>query len=67
MVRVELGGQDMPHNMSVTVRHDDMQGVFYVAASSIPGLEARASGLDELFKIVEQRIPELMTETAAAA
>ena len=57
----------MPHNMSVTVRHDDLQGVFYIAASSIPGLEARASGLDELFKIVEERIPGLLSEAQAAA
>lgn len=57
----------MPHNMSVTVCHDDMQGVFYVAASSIPGLEARASGLDELFKIVEDRILGLVTEELVAA
>ncbi len=57
----------MPHNVSVTVRHDDMQGVFYIAESSIPGLEARASGLDELFRIVEERIPGLMPESAVAA
>jgi len=57
----------MPHNVSVTVRHDDLQGVFYIAASSIPGLEARASGLDELFRLVEERIPGLVSEASAAA
>jgi hypothetical protein len=57
----------MPHNVSVTVRHDDLQGVFYIAASSIPGLEARASGLDELFKLVEERIPGLVGQASAAA
>ena len=57
----------MPHNASVTVRHDDLKGVFYVAASSIPGLEARARGLDELFRMVEERIPALIGKTAAAA
>ena len=56
----------MPHNVSVTVRHDDLQGVFYIAESSVPGLEARASGLDELFRLVEEQIPDLMPETVAA-
>jgi hypothetical protein len=57
----------MPHNVSVTVRHDDLQGVFYIAGSSVPGLEARAQGLDELFRIVEERIPSLMPKVPAAA
>ena len=57
----------MPHDVSVTVRHDDAKGVFYVAASSVPGLEARAKGLDELFRLVEQRIPGLMGRTPATA
>ena len=57
----------MPHNVSVTVRHDDQKGVFYVAASSVPGLEARAKGLDELFRMVEERIPALMEKSPVAA
>jgi hypothetical protein len=57
----------MPHNVSVTVRHDELQGVFYIAGSSVPGLEARAQGLDELFRIVEERIPSLMPKVPAAA
>lgn len=57
----------MPHNVSVTVRHDDLKGVFYVAASSVPGLEARAKGLDELFRLVEERIPQLIDPSPAAA
>lgn len=57
----------MPHNVSVTVRHDDQQGVFYIADSSVPGLEARAPGLDELFRMVEERVPGLVREAPAAA
>ena len=57
----------MPHNVSVTVRHDDRQGVFYIAESSVPGLEARAPGLDELFRLVEEKIPNLMPGEPVAA
>ena len=56
----------MPHNVSVTVRHDESKGVFYIAESSVPGLEARAEGLDELFRLVEQRITKLIPEPVAA-
>lgn len=56
----------MPHNVSVTVRHDDSKGVFYISECSVPGLEAKAEGLDELFRLVEERLEALAPKAAAA-
>lgn len=56
----------MPHNVSVTVRHDYSKGVFYIANSSVPGLKAQAAGLDELFKLIEERVAALVKSPVAA-
>lgn len=45
---------------TVTCRWDEEGGVWYVAASDVPGLATEAETLDELVRKLEDLIPELL-------
>jgi hypothetical protein len=46
---------------NVTVRRDDTERVYYVVSSDIPGLHAESSSADELFAIVRDLAPDLLS------
>lgn len=45
---------------TVTVCHDEQEGVWYVQSSDVPGLNAEASTLDDLVDIITDLAPELV-------
>jgi predicted RNase H-like HicB family nuclease len=45
---------------TVTVSHDEDEGVWFVQSSDIPGLHAEAKTLDELVEVVTDLAPELV-------
>jgi len=45
---------------SVTIGRDDDAGVYYVAASEIPGLHAEAETADALIAVILDLVPELL-------
>ena len=45
---------------TVTVSHDENEGVWFVQASDIPGLNAEAPTLDELVEVIADLAPELV-------
>jgi hypothetical protein len=50
---------------NVIIHRNDTEHIYYVASSDIPGLHAESSSIDELFKIVRDLAPDLLSvETA---
>ncbi|HUE46946.1 MAG TPA: DUF1902 domain-containing protein [Aestuariivirgaceae bacterium] len=45
---------------TVTVCHDEDEGVWYVQSSDVPGLNAEAPTLDALVEVVTDLAPELV-------
>jgi predicted RNase H-like HicB family nuclease len=45
---------------TVTVSHDEEEGVWFVQASDIPGLHAEAPTLDALVEVISDLAPELV-------
>jgi predicted RNase H-like HicB family nuclease len=45
---------------TVTVSHDEREGVWFVQSSDVPGLNAEAPTLDELVEIIADLAPELV-------
>jgi predicted RNase H-like HicB family nuclease len=45
---------------TVTVCHDEHEGVWYVQSSDVPGLNAEAATLDALVEVVTDLAPELV-------
>ncbi len=50
------------HEDYVAIRWDDDAQVFYVAQTSVPGLNAEAKSVEVMFDVLRQLIPELLTE-----
>jgi predicted RNase H-like HicB family nuclease len=52
------------HNLlmqyTVTVAHDEGEGVWFVQSSDVPGLNAEASTLDALVEVVAELAPDLI-------
>lgn len=53
------------HSYTVTCRHDDEAGVWYVADSDVPGLATGADTLDDLVEKLRTLIPELIEANGA--
>jgi predicted RNase H-like HicB family nuclease len=49
-----------PMQYTVTVAHDEAEGLWFVQASDVPGLNAEAATLDELVEAVAELAPELV-------
>jgi predicted RNase H-like HicB family nuclease len=45
---------------TITVSHDEHEGVWFVQSSDIPGLHAEAATLDELVEVIADLAPELV-------
>jgi predicted RNase H-like HicB family nuclease len=45
---------------TVTVCHDEREGVWYVQSSDVPGLNAEATTLEALIQVVADLAPELV-------
>ena len=45
---------------TVTVAHDEGEGVWFVQSSDVPGLNAEAATLDALVEVVAELAPELV-------
>jgi hypothetical protein len=52
--RVEL------ETLTVQVEHDEVSGIWYVAASDLPGLAAEAESYDALVAIIQDVAPDLL-------
>ena len=46
--------------LTVTVSHDELEGVWYVESSDVPGLNAEAATLEALIEVVADLAPELV-------
>jgi len=46
--------------LTVTVSHDQDEGVWYVERSDVPGLNAEAGSLDELVAVIAELVPHLI-------
>lgn len=46
--------------LTVTVRHDEGQGIWYVESSDVPGLNAEAPTYDELVEVIADLAPDLV-------
>lgn len=46
--------------LSVKVRHDTADGVWYVESSDLPGLNAESKTFDELVEIIIDAVPDLI-------
>jgi hypothetical protein len=44
-----------PMQFTVTVDHDEKEGVWFVQASDVPGLNAEAASFDQLVEIISDR------------
>jgi len=45
---------------TVTVTHDEAEGIWFVETSDVPGLNAEASTLDDLVAVIADVAPELI-------
>jgi len=45
---------------TVTVSHDEMEGVWFVQSSDLPGLNAEAATLDSLIEVIADLAPDLI-------
>jgi hypothetical protein len=45
---------------TVTVAHDEIEGVWFVQTSDVPGLNAEASTLDALIEAISDLTPDLV-------
>ena len=45
---------------TVTVSHDEQEGVWYVQSSDVPGLHAEAATLEALIEIIADLAPDLL-------
>ena len=45
---------------TVTVSHDDQEGVWFVQSSNVPGLNAEAPTLDALVEVITDAVPDLV-------
>ena len=50
----------LPMQFTVTVDHDEKEGVWFVQSSDVPGLHAEAPTLDELVDVIAELAPELV-------
>jgi hypothetical protein len=46
--------------LTVTVAHDEREGVWYVQSSDVPGLNAEAPTLDALVEVIADLVPDLV-------
>lgn len=46
--------------LTVTVCHDEREGVWYVASSDVPGLNAEAATFDALVEVIADLAPDLV-------
>ena len=46
--------------LTVTVGHDEKEGVWFVESSDVPGLNAEAPTLDALVDVVANLVPDLV-------
>jgi predicted RNase H-like HicB family nuclease len=53
------GGHNRPMQFTVTVLHDETEGVWFVEASDLPGLHAEAATLDALVDAIAEVAPDL--------
>lgn len=57
-----VGEPHIPNmRFTVTVAHDEAEGVWYVQASDVPGLNAEALTLDELIDVITDLVPDLLS------
>ena len=52
---------------TVTVSHDEREGVWLVEASDVPGLNAEAATFDALVEIIFDLAPDLVSENRPTA
>ena len=45
---------------TITVSHDEKEGVWFVQESDVPGLNAEAPTLDELVEVITDLAPDLV-------
>lgn len=50
---------------NVNIRRDAAERIYYVVSSDIPGLHAESSSADELFDIVRDLAPDLLSSETA--
>lgn len=53
--------------LTVTVCHDEQEGVWYVESSDVPGLNAEAATLEALIEVVADLAPELVAANLPTA
>ncbi len=51
----------MDMQFTITVSHDEKEGVWFVQSSDVPGLNAEAASLDELVDVISDLAPGLVT------
>lgn len=47
-------------HLTITVSHDEVEGVWFVQSSDLPGLNAEAATLDELVEVITDLAPDLI-------
>jgi predicted RNase H-like HicB family nuclease len=52
---------------TITVCHDEKEGIWFVQASDVPGLNAEAATLDALVEAIADLAPELVTANLPGA
>lgn len=46
---------------TITVSHDENEGVWFVQSSDVPGLNAEAPAVDELIEVIADLTPDLIS------
>jgi predicted RNase H-like HicB family nuclease len=60
MDRIARRGHIPPMQLTVTVCHDEREGIWYVESSDVPGLNAEAPSYDELVEVIADLAPDLV-------
>jgi predicted RNase H-like HicB family nuclease len=60
MDRIARQGHIPLMQLTVTVCHDEREGVWYVESSDVPGLNAEAPSYDELVEVIADLAPDLV-------
>ena len=56
-----------PMQFTVTVSHDEQEGVWFVESSNVPGLNAEAPSFDALVEVISEVAPELIAANVPEA
>src|ERR1700730_19249630 len=64
---IAVGGRDIDRmQFTVTVAHDEEDGIWYVVSSDIPGMHVEAPSLHLLVDVVDEVAPDLIAANLAA-